>query len=124
MIMLLVDIIDNVAYFMTNDSAPNYKLIKVVLDKQPFTIETVINESKDVLNGISAIKTISYSYQQDVKSKLYLADKTEILNEIKLPAIGTITDISTFLSITMFILLLLHIFIHLRFFNIMQILKR
>jgi len=83
---------------MTNDSAPNYKLIKVVLDKQPFTIETVINESKDVLNGISATKDYwVIHYQQDVKSKLYLADKTgKILNEIKLPAIGTITDISTY----------------------------
>jgi len=94
----LVDIIDNVAYFTTNDNAPNYKLIKVALDKQPFTIETVINESKNVLTGIAATKDYwVIHYQVDVKSKMYLADKTgKILNEIELPAMGTVTDISTY----------------------------
>lgn len=94
----LVDIIDDIAYFITNDNAPNYKLIKVNLKKQPFQIETVIDETKNVLNGISATKDYwVIHYQQDVKSKLFLANKTgKIINEIELPTMGTVTGISTY----------------------------
>ncbi len=94
----LVDIIGDIAYFITNDNAPNYKLIKVNLKKQPFQIETVIDETKNVLNGIYATKDYwVIHYQEDVKSKLLLADKTgQILNEIQLPTMGTVTGISTY----------------------------
>ncbi|MFA7608269.1 MAG: prolyl oligopeptidase family serine peptidase [Bacteroidales bacterium] len=94
----LVDIINDFAYFITNEGAPNYKLIKISLKKPSLSPKTVIAESKFVLNGVFASKDYwVIQYQEDVKSKLYLADKTgKILDEIKLPTIGTVAGISTY----------------------------
>lgn len=79
-------------YLLTNDNAPMYKIM--IMDIKNPAMEnwqTVIPESKNVIDGASAIDGKLYvNYQKDACSHIYIYDmQGKQLQEMQLPGIGS-----------------------------------
>jgi len=86
----------NQFYVYTNYKAPNYKLVKITLDKPgKGNWEDILSETKNLLEGVSfSDHKIISNYLKDVSSKLYinsLSGKEE--KEIKLPGVCKVTGV-------------------------------
>ncbi len=79
-------------YVITDIDAPNYKVVAIDIAKpQKENWATVINESENLLDGITGVGgNLFASYLQDVSSHIYQYDYSgKNLGEVKLPGIGT-----------------------------------
>ncbi len=88
-------------FVLTNYNAPKYKLVRINVNSLDVgNWVDVIPEKKEVLKECAIAKDkIIASYMVDAKSKLELYDlKGELLNEIELPAIGSVSDIRSSLK--------------------------
>lgn len=86
----LVDVLDDKAYILTDDGAPNYKLIRVDL-KNPKIKSVVIPETTDLLQSASTCgKNIFADYLKNVSTevKQYDLNGTEV-RTVQLPGIGS-----------------------------------
>ncbi len=98
----LVDCFDNRALVLTNDGAPNFKLVSVSLSTTAAqTPKEVIPESENLLQWATtagAEHTLFAGYLQDASSRVYRLDggdsKRGKLTEIPLPGIGTVSGFS------------------------------
>ncbi len=82
--------------FMTNDNAPNYKLVSISPSSQSKTDwNTVIAESNHVMDGVSlAGGKLLVSYLEDVVSHLYIYSTVgEKVAEVQLPGVGTLSGL-------------------------------
>lgn len=86
----LVDVIDDKAYVLTDEGAPNYKLIRIDL-KNPKIRSLILPETRDLLQSVSTCgKNIFADYLKNVSTevKQYDLSGTEI-RTIQLPGIGS-----------------------------------
>jgi prolyl oligopeptidase len=77
---------------MTNDNAPKYKIMEVKFSApEQKNWKVLIPEAKNVLSSASVIgNKLILNYEQDASSHVYRYDLNgKMLNEIKLPALGT-----------------------------------
>lgn len=93
----VIDHIKDGLLVLTNDNAPYGKL--VVIDPENSTKEnwrTILIESKNVLQNVQLVGNVIFaSYLQDASSKGYFYDyEGNLLEELKLPSIGTISGFS------------------------------
>lgn len=107
----VIEHVGNYLYLKTNDSANNYKIIRVSIDNLK-NIETVIPESKDVINDVTIMKNhIVVNYMHDAHSILKVFDLNgKYIHDIALPCLGTVNsfnadlnDETAFLGFTSFI---------------------
>jgi len=89
----LITTLDNHAYVLTNHQAPKYRLVAIPLDNPKVeNWKTVVPESENVLTSVRYVggKFIA-TYMKDASHKVFVLDKLgKQLNEIKLPALGTV----------------------------------
>ncbi|MEG1766466.1 MAG: prolyl oligopeptidase family serine peptidase [Muribaculaceae bacterium] len=110
-LFLIFENIGNIAYIITNDDAPMYKIITVDLTAPARkNWKTLIPENKYVISGVQfAAGKIIITYDKDASNHAYVytIDGKE-LHEIKLPALGSVairSDIAeqeVFYSLTSF----------------------
>ena len=87
-----IEVLGNRILIMTNDNAPKYKIMEAnLLAPEQKKWKVLIPESKTVLSSASVIgKSLILNYEQDASSHIYRYDWSgKLLNEIKLPALGT-----------------------------------
>jgi len=77
---------------MTNDNAPKYKIMEAKLSApEQKNWKVLVPEAKNVLSSASVIgNKLILNYEQDASSHVYRYDLNgKMINEIKLPALGT-----------------------------------
>lgn len=88
---------DDAAYVLTNDAAPNYRLIKIDL-RNPQTVTDIIPQNPDcLLESVSRIgDSFIATYLENATNKSYQfsADGT-LLREIEFPMLGSVSGFST-----------------------------
>lgn len=93
----VIDKVDGELLVLTNHDAPNYKLVRVNLDKyEPGEWKKVIPETKDLLESVSrASDKLIVKYLKDATSRLYIhsLDGTKE-KEIELPGIGKVDAVN------------------------------
>ncbi len=89
---LLVDCQSDKALFLTNQGAPNYKLIQVALTGTP-QITEIIPEKSDLLQWVTAAGEYLFAgYLQNVTSHVYqYSESGQLVREVQLPPNGTVT---------------------------------
>ncbi len=89
--------IGNKMYILTNDNAPNYRLMEAdTADPEYKNWKTLIPESETVMQTYVVTKNnIIVQDKKDIQSRLTLYDlQGKRLNEIKLPEVGNVSGIS------------------------------
>lgn len=83
---------DGDLYILTDENAPNYKLLKVFPESDEIMPATVIPEQKEVLEGVSLVNNRFYaSYLKDANTMVVEYDlKGNKIKEIELPGVGTV----------------------------------
>lgn len=95
-----LQVIDNVGadlYILTNQDAPNWKLIKVEMDRPgKENWKTILAENKSVLSSVQLVgRKIFAEYLVDAKSVVYTYNyEGGYLGEVTLPAIGSVGTLS------------------------------
>jgi prolyl oligopeptidase len=87
-----IEVLGDKILIMTNDGASKYKIMEASLSApEQKNWKEFIPESKTVLSSASVIgKKLILTYEQDASSHVYRYDLNgKLLNEIKLPALGT-----------------------------------
>lgn len=93
----IIKVIDGKFYVLTNDNAPNYRLIQID-SKAPEAAnwKTIIPENKDVLQAVVFSNgRFILQYMQDASNRLKIADlKGKIEKEFELPTVGTVSGLN------------------------------
>ena len=87
----VVDIIENQAFVLTDEGAPNYKLLAIDLKNPTSKWETVLSEKQDLLQGVTSCgKKLFAEYLKNVSTQVVQYDLTgKPERKIELPGIGS-----------------------------------
>lgn len=108
----IIDVKDGMAYLVTNENAPKFKLIKIDLsDPQNSKREIIIPESGSVISDIKPTKDfLVVTYEKDASNHIVLYDRNgQKIDEINLPTLGSVAtstshdDNDVFYSLTSFV---------------------
>jgi len=93
---LLIENIGDDFYMLTNNDAPNWKVVKFNAKSPEISFEDVILEKEDTLQSISLIgEKIIAEYLHNASSKLSVYSRDgQYENDIPLPSLGTVGTIS------------------------------
>lgn len=92
----IIDVIGDTLYAVTNERAPRKRVIRVVKFRTQWNEETIIPESRDVLESV-AYKHGRFllTYMRDVFHRVLVADNTgRVRDSIKLPTHGAVSGFS------------------------------
>ncbi len=88
----VVKVKDDVAYILTNENAPNYKIVAIDLKGGMAFPRTVIPEADMMLQDASIIGDFIFAkYMKDATSKVFqFSIEGDLVREVELPGLGTV----------------------------------